>query len=107
MLEARPASLSPEQPRQPAWCRKHPEGVRRLDCGDIVDAGTPGARPRVVPNPAFFDPKVPKAGMQPVSDPEAGYYDGLAKKGKKEIPARMPLSLIEEMDWRALAATLM
>ena len=41
-LEARLAVLSPEQRRQPAWYRRHPEGVRRLDYGDIVDAGTSG-----------------------------------------------------------------
>lgn len=54
--------------------------MRRLDYGDIVDAGIPGARPLVVRNLAFFDPKRPKSAMQPVSVPEIGYYDGLAKK---------------------------
>ncbi len=47
-LEPRLAAMPAEQRRQPAWYKSPAEWVRRPDYGDIVDAGSPGARPLVV-----------------------------------------------------------
>jgi len=105
-LESRLAAMSPEERLQPAWYKRHAEGVRRLDYGDIVDAGTAGARPLVVPNPDFFDKSLPKTAMQLVSVPAAGHYDSLRAKGAADVGIRVPLAVIGQMDWRAVAAML-
>jgi len=103
-LESRLASMSPEERRQPAWYKPRPEGVRRLDYGDIVEAGNPGARPLVVPNPVFFDKSLPKTAMQLVSIPAAGYVESEFKKGDTVPTVRVPMAVLEQMDWRAVAA---
>jgi hypothetical protein len=103
-LEARLAAMSPEQRRQPAWYRRHPEGVRRLDYGDIVAAGTPGARPLVVPNPGFFNPALPKTAMQlVVTQPDDNRP---TTKDAPEPLRRVFLAVIDQMDWQAVAAML-
>ena len=103
-LEARLASLTPEQRRQPAWYQRHPEGVRRLDYGNIVEPDTPGARPLVVPNPNYLDRSLPKTAMQLVSVPAAGHYAAQVGKGLKDIGTIVPAAVIEQLDWKALAA---
>jgi len=103
-LESRLASMSPDERRQPAWYKPHPEGVRRLDYGDIVEAGSPGARPLVVPNPAFFDKSLPTTAMQLVSIPGAGYVESEFRKGDTVPTVRVPMAVLEQMDWRAVAA---
>jgi len=105
-LESRLASMSPEERRQPAWYKPHPEGARRLDYGNIVEAGSPGARPLVVPNPDFYDKSLPKTAMQLVSIPAAGYLESEFKKGSTVPTVRVPLAVLEQMDWRAVAAML-
>ena len=105
-LESRLASMSPEERRQPAWYKPHPEGVRRLDYGDIVEAGSPGARPLVVPNPDFYDKSLAKTAMQLVSIPGAGYVESEFKKGDTVPTVRVPMAVLEQMDWRAVAAML-
>ena len=103
-LESRLASLSPAERGRPAWYKPHPEGVRRLDYGDIVEAGSPGARPLVVPNPDFFDKSLPQTAMQLVSVPEAGYVESEFKKGGTTPTVKVPMAVLEQMDWRAVAA---
>jgi hypothetical protein len=105
-LEARLASLTPEQRRQPAWYKRHPEGMRRLDDGEVVEAGSAGARPLVVPNPAYFDLALPKTTMQLVSVPFAEHYDEQVKKGKDDLLIRIPAAVIEQLDWKALGTRL-
>lgn len=105
-LESRLASMSPEERRQPAWYKRHPEGVRRLDYGDIVEAGSPGARPLVVPNQGFSDKSLPKTAMQLVSVPGLEEYESRVKKDATEPTVRVSLAVIEQMDWRAIAAML-
>jgi hypothetical protein len=105
-LESRLASMSPDERRQPAWYKPHPEGVRRLDYGDIVEAGSPGARPLVVPNPGFFDKSLPKTAMQLVSIPWVDEVISNARKGGTAPTVRVPLAVLEQMDWRAVAAML-
>jgi len=77
--------------------------VRRLDYGDIVEAGSPGARPLVVPNPDFFDKSLPQTAMQLVSVPEAGYVESEFKKGGTTPTVKVPMAVLEQMDWRAVA----
>jgi len=105
-LESRLTSMSPEERRQPAWYKPHPEGARRLDYGDIVEAGSPGARPLVVPNPGLYDNSLPKTAMQLVSIPAAGYLESEFKKGNTVPTVRVPLAVLEQMNWRAVAAML-
>ncbi len=105
-LEARLAALTPEQRRRPAWYKRHPEGVRRLDYGDIVEAGTPGARPLVVPNPGYFNLSLPKTTMQLVSVPAAGHYDTQVGKGLKDAGTLVPAAVIEQLDWKTIAERL-
>jgi hypothetical protein len=102
-LEARLAAMSPEQRQQPAWYKRPPEGVRRLDYGDIVDAGSSGARPLVVPNPGFFDPALPKTAMQlVVTLPD----DRPTTKVASDPARRLFQAFVEQMDWKAVAAML-
>ena len=105
-LESRLAAMSPEERREPAWYRRPADGVRRLDYGDIVAPGTVGARPLVVPNPAFFDASLPKTAMQLVSVPYAGHYLSSRTKGEIELAIVVPATVVEQMDWRAVAAML-
>jgi len=93
-LESRLAAMTPEERRQPAWYTPHAEGVRRLDYGDIVEAGSPGARPLVVPNPDFYDKSLPKTAMQLVSIPDAGYVESEFKKGATEPTIRDRKSVV-------------
>jgi hypothetical protein len=102
-LESRLASMSSEERRQPAWYTPHPEGVRRLDYGDIAEAGSPGARPLVVPNPDFYDKSLAKTAMQLVSIPGAGYVESEFKKGDTVPTVRVPLAVLEQMNWRSAA----
>jgi len=105
-LESRLAAMSPEQRRLPAWYKTHAEGVRRLDYGDIVEAGSPGARPLVVTNPDFYDKALPKTAMQLVSIPSAGYVESEFRKGGTSPTVQVPMAVLEQMDWRAVAAML-
>lgn len=105
-LESRLAAMSPEERRGPAWYKRHPDGVRRLDYGDIVAPGTVGARPLVVPNPGFFDTSLPKTAMQLVSVPYAGHYLSSRAKGEVERAIVVPATVVEQLDWRAVAAML-
>jgi hypothetical protein len=105
-LEPRLAAMPAEQRRQPAWYKSPVEGVRRLDYGDIVDAGSPGARPLVTPNEGVIDKSMPKTTLQvayadPLEDIETRFT-------RKENDPCLPIlmKVIEQMDWRALAAML-
>ena len=105
-LESRLAAMSPEERRGPAWYQRHADGVRRLDYGDIVAPGTAGARPLVVPNPSFFDTSLPKTAMQLVSVPYAGHYLSSRTTGATELAIVVPATVVEQVDWRAVAALL-
>jgi hypothetical protein len=60
----------------------------------------------VVPNPAFFDASLPKTAMQLVSVPYAGHYLSSRTKGEIELAIVVPATVVEQMDWRAVAAML-
>ena len=96
--------MSPEQRRRPAWYRKHPEGVVRLDYGDIVDEGTSGARPLVIPNPSFLNPALPKTAMQLVRT-DADDDRSTSKSAPESIKGVFH-AVVEQTDWRAVAAML-
>jgi hypothetical protein len=103
-LEARLAAMSTDQRRQPAWYTRNPDGGRRLDYGDIVADGTPGARPLVVPNPAFFDPALPKTTMRLAVTQPDDYKVGA--RNANEPQWRVFQAVIDQMDWKAVAAML-
>ena len=94
--------MSPAERQQPAWLKGHAEGVRRLDYGDIVDADTAGARPLVVKNQGFFDLSLPKSAMQLVSVPWIDDIGLRVRKGETGPLARVPLAVVEQLDWRAM-----
>lgn len=102
-LEARLAAMSAEQRGRPAWYRRLPGVERWPDYGEVVDANTAGARPLVVPNHDYFDRSLPKTTMQLVRTRViAECVEGDAGPAIQGVCQ----AVVEQMDWKAVAAML-
>jgi hypothetical protein len=97
------ASLSEVERALPAWLKREPQP--RGAIGDILPPDTPGARPLVTLSQAFFDKSLPPAAMQLVTVPVEPWASR-AKSGGKQPQDAVPLAIVEQTDWSAVAKML-